>query len=70
MKLLHEPTNCFNQEPPKYQEIATIIKEMKASCPFDEISVLVLKKCPIVQTYVWKLLKHCLEKSLILELWK
>ena len=66
MKLLHEPTSCFNQEPPKYQEIANIIKKMKASsspCPFDQISVLVLKKCPIVRTYVWKLLEHCWEKS-------
>ena len=73
MKLLHEPTSCFSQEPPKYQEIANIIKKMKArssSCPFDQISVLVLKKCPIVQTYVWKLLEHCWEKSLIPELWK
>ena len=51
MKLLHEPTSCFNQEPPKYQEIANIIKKMGASsspCPFDQITVLVLKKCPIV----------------------
>ena len=73
MKLLHEPTSCFNQEQPKYQEIANIIKNMKASslpCPFDQISVLVLKKCPIVRTYVWKLLEHCWEKSLIPELWK
>ena len=73
MKLLHEPTSCFNQEPPKYQEIVNIIKKMKASsspCPFVQISVLVLKKCPIVRTYVWKLLEHCWEKSLILEFWK
>ena len=68
MKLLHEPTSCFNQEPPKYQEIANIIKKMKASsspCPFDQISVLVLKKCSIVRTYASKLLEHCWEKSLI-----
>ena len=73
MKLLHEPTSCFNQEPPKYQEIANIIKKMKSSsspCPFDQISVFVPKKCPIVRTYVWKLLDHCWEKSLIPELWK
>ena len=53
--------------------MANIIKKMKASsspCPFDQISVLVLKKCPIVRTYVWKLLEHCWEKSLIPELWK
>ena len=46
---------------------------MRASsspCPFDQISVLVLKKCPIGLTYVWKLLEHCWEKSLIPELWK
>ena len=46
---------------------------MKASsspCPFDQISVLVLKKCPIVRTYVLKLLEHCWEKSLIPEFWK
>ena len=46
---------------------------MKASSspyPFDQISVLVLKKCPIVRTYVWKLLEHCWEKSLVPELWK
>ena len=73
MKLLHEPTSCFNQEPPKYQEIVNIIEKMKAissPCPFDQISVLVLKKCPIVRTYVWKLLEHCWEKSLIQEFWK
>ena len=69
MKLLHKPTSCFNQEPPKYQEIAIIIKKMKASsspCPFDQTSVLVLKKCLICV----EIIRTLLGKSLILRLWK
>ena len=44
-------------KPPTYKEIMKIIMKMKSSgspYPLDQISEIILKRCPIRRTYVWK----------------
>ena len=51
-----EPTRCvFNSSLPTYQEITRTVRRMKAGkspCPLDQISVIVLKRCPYLRTYL------------------
>ena len=58
------PTIDFRREPPSYQEIAKIIRKMKASvspCPLDQVSVICLKRCPYLRTYL---------TAIVVEIWK
>ena len=58
------PTIDFCREPPSYQEIAKIIRKMKASgspCPLDQVSVICLKRCPYLRIYL---------TALVVEIWK
>ena len=55
MKKLNQPSKEFDLSPPSYREIASIIRKMKSSgspCPFDQVSIIVLKRCPIVRTMI------------------
>ena len=55
MKQLEKPIKDFNTKPPTYNEINKIIMKMKSSgssCPIDQVSTLMLKKCPILRTIV------------------
>ena len=51
-----EPTRCvFNSSMATYQEITRTVRRMKAGkspCPLDQISVIVLKRCPYLRTYL------------------
>ena len=58
------PEKSFNLQPPSDRDISKIISLMKAgatACPFDQISVLTLKKRPCLRTYLM---------CLIQKLWK
>ena len=51
MKSLDEPDSPFDKTPPSYREISKIIHKMKLSgsaCLFDHVSVIALKRCPIL----------------------
>ena len=55
MKKLDEPTINFHLETPLYAEITKIIVRMKSSaspCPCDAISIIAIKKCPILRSTV------------------
>ena len=55
IKQLEKPIKDFNIKPPTYNEINIIIMKMKSSgssCPIDQVSTLMLKKCPILRTIV------------------
>ena len=55
------PPARFNNSPPTYQEITKIIKKMKMSgspCPLDQISVIVLKRIPYLQSYLTILIQN------------
>ena len=56
MKKLNQPSKEFDLSPPSFREIASIIRKMKSSdspCPFNQISIIVLKRCPIEKS--WKI---------------
>ena len=58
------PTIDFCREPPSYQEIAKIIRKMKASgspCSLDQVSVICLKRCPYLRRYL---------TAIVVEIWK
>ena len=73
MKKLNQPSKEFDLSPPSYREIASIIRKMKSSgspCPFDQISVIVLKRCPIVRTMIWKIIEKSWEIGKVPTVWK
>ena len=46
---------------------------MKSSflvCPFDQISILILKLCPIVRTALHRISVHCWERKYVPRIWK
>ena len=60
---LKEPLNPCSIEAPTYQEVARAVRKSKAKgspCPLDMISVIVLKRCPILRTILHKLIVACL----------
>ena len=70
---LNEPTEEFNLEPPSYQEVTKIIKKMKSSgspCPYDQVSIIVLKKCPILRTALHRIIKYCWKNDTFPTEWK
>ena len=51
MKILDEPTSLLDLSPPTYREISNIFHKMRSSgstCSFDHVSVIALKRCPIL----------------------
>ena len=58
------PTIDFRREPPSYKKIAKIIRKMKAfgsPCPSDQVSVICLKRCPYLRTFL---------TAIVVEIWK
>ena len=39
-------------------------------CPSDQVSVIILKKCPIVRTMLWKIISHCWLNKHFPNVWK
>ena len=73
MKRLHTPCQSFNVSTPSYSEITKIIKRMKSSssaCPFDQISVLTLKNCPILRTALHRIIQHYWKTKSVPRIWK
>ena len=62
----------FATHPPTYQEVNKAIQKAKnrsAPCPLDQVSIIVFKKCPILRTYLTKLLAECWSSSDIPKIW-
>ena len=52
---LSKPAVPFNCRPPSYKEVCKVVTRMKTSaspCPLDQISVICLKRCPYLRTYL------------------
>ena len=50
-----------------------IIMKMKSSdspCPLDQVSMIVLKRCPIPRTYLWKIMEFCWKNKYFPTVWK
>ena len=59
--------------PPTYQSVARAINKCKASssaCPLDQLSVIILKNCPILRTLLHRIIYQCWSKRDIPGIWK
>ena len=66
MTLLDSPSVPFIDSPPSYKEVATAINKCKngaSACPFDQLSILILKRCPILLTLLHSIIVNCLESK-------
>ena len=73
MNILDEPTSLFDLSPPTYREISKIIHKMKSSgstCPLDHISVIALKRSPILRSALDRIIVYYWENKTIPETWK
>jgi len=60
------PKIPFNDTPPTYSEITALINKAKGSssaCPFDQISIISFKRCPILRTLLHKIITACWQKQ-------
>ena len=63
----------FNMECPTYHEISKIVRKMKSrgsASPFDQISIIAFKRCPILRTHLWKIICQCWNEKSIPSVWK
>ena len=70
---MEPPSVEFDLSPIQYVEIAKAVKHMKSSaspCPFDHIRILVFKNCPILGTYLHRIIKKCWLERSISGVWK
>ena len=70
---MEPPSVEFDLSPIQYVEIAKSVKHMKSSaspCPFDHISILVFKNCPILRTYLHRIINKCWLDRSISGVWK
>ena len=73
MKSLDEPDSSFDTTPPSYREISKIFHKMKSSCsacPFDHVSVIALKRCPILKLALHHFIIYCWTKKVIPVTWR
>ena len=71
--MLDEPNELFNSEPPSYREITKIVNKMKRSdspCPHDQMSIIILKRCPYIRTLQHRIITHCWQKQIFPEEWR
>src|SRR6267154_1873872 len=70
---LPAPATPFDQSPPSYAEIASIIKKARAgssACPLDQISVITLKKCPILRKILHNIIAGCWQSQYTPKAWR
>ena len=73
MSVLKDPIQSFNTSALSYQEISNIIRKMKpgsSACPFDQISIIILKRCPFLRTVLHRIIVHCWERKVVPTVWK
>ena len=73
MQKLDIPSIGFHLEALTYKDIAKIIFKMKSSaspCPLDQISIIVLKKCPYFRTYLWRIISASWTRGYFPTVWK
>ena len=73
MKFLDEPDLPFDRTPLSYREISKIIHKMKSSgytCPFDHVSVIVLKRGPLLRSTLYYITVYFWTKNVIPATWR
>ena len=70
---LNPPKFEYDDTPPSYKEIATAVNRCRAAaspCPLDGLSVIILKRCPIIRTLLHLIIKECWKQRRIPSCWK
>ena len=70
---LPQPSVPYNLTPPSYQQVTKVILRMKASgspCPFDKVSIIPLKRCPYLRTYITEVIHILWTSGVIRDKWK
>ena len=70
---LNPPSFPCSTEEPTYKEITRAINKCKSKacpCPLDQLSIIILKRCPIMRTILHKLIQACWQSSSIPSSWK
>ena len=70
---LATPQVPFNLDPPSYQEISRIIRNMKTSaspCPLDQASIISFKRCPYLRSYLTQLISAVWSSGSVPSAWK
>ena len=70
---LEQPGLPFVESPPTYKEVATIIREARKGAsagPMDQLSILILQKCPMARTILHLIICECWRSRRIPECWK
>ena len=73
MPKLAAPANAYVTHQPTYSDVARAINRCSASasaCPFDQLSVIILNRCPIVRTLLHKIIVSCWTSCTIPTRWK
>ena len=73
MPAYEEPKKPFNLQAPSYEELNKIIYRMKTSgapCPLDQISIITLKRCPYLRTYLLEVIKAAWSAKTTPDEWK
>jgi len=70
---LPAPSFPLDVSPPTYAEVASIIKKVRAgssASPLDQISVITLKKCPILRTILHNIIAGCWRSQYTPKVWR
>ena len=73
MQKLDMPFIVFYLEAPTYKEITKTMFKMKSSaspCPLDQASIIVLKKCFHLRTYLWRIISASWNRGNFPIVWK
>ena len=72
MTHLQSPHSECDMSPLRYEEVTRAVKRLRSgasSCPFDPVSILILKNCPILRTHLHKTLQYCWETHSVPKTW-
>ena len=73
MKKLENPTAECNVSAPSYKEITNIIKRLRSAaspCPYDQINIIMLKRCPFLRTVLHRIISTCWATQNVPKSWK
>ena len=73
MTHLQPPHSECDMSPLLYDEVARAVKRLRSGaspCPFDHVSVLILKNFPMLRTHLHKILQYCWEIHSVQKTWK
>ena len=70
---LNPPESAFDEAPPTYKEIASIIRRSRRNAsagPLDQLSILILQKCPMARTILHLIITECWRSKRVPSCWK